>query len=62
LLRGGFAPIIATALIQWSGLAAMYLVVNALISLVAVCFASNRYRVEIHDQGPTERCRASERR
>jgi MHS family shikimate/dehydroshikimate transporter-like MFS transporter len=46
LLGGGFAPIIATALIQWSGGAswpvATYLAVTALISLVAVCLASDR--------------------
>jgi MHS family shikimate/dehydroshikimate transporter-like MFS transporter len=66
LLGGGFAPIIATALIQWSGGAswpvATYLAVTALISLVAVCLASDRYKVEIHDQALTERRLAGGRR
>jgi MFS transporter, MHS family, shikimate and dehydroshikimate transport protein len=65
LLGGGFATIVATALIQWSGGAswsvATYLAVTALISLVAISLASDRYRVEIHDKGPMER-RAGERR
>jgi len=59
LLGGGFAPIVATALIQWSGGAswsvATYLAVTALISLVAISLASDRYRVEIHDKGPGEK-------
>jgi MHS family shikimate/dehydroshikimate transporter-like MFS transporter len=66
LLGGGFAPIIATALIQWSGGAswsvATYLAVTALISLVAIALASDRYRVEIHDKGPMERRPAGERK
>jgi MFS transporter, MHS family, shikimate and dehydroshikimate transport protein len=51
VLGGGLATIIATILIQWSGGAswpvATYLSVIALISLVAVYFASDRYRVKI---------------
>jgi metabolite-proton symporter len=66
LLGSGFAPIVATALIQWSGGAswsvATYLAVTALISLVAISLASDRYRVEIHDKGPMGRRPASERR
>jgi len=66
LLGGGFAPIVATALVRWSGGAswpvATYLAVTALTSLVAVCLASDRYRVEIHDTRPMERRLAGERR
>lgn len=55
-LGGGLAPMVATALTQWAGGAswpvATYLAGTALISLVAVCLASDRYRVDIHDQGP----------
>jgi MFS transporter, MHS family, shikimate and dehydroshikimate transport protein len=51
VLGGGLAPIIATILIQWSGGAswpvATYLSVVALVSLVAVYLASDRYRVKI---------------
>ena len=54
VLGGAPAPIIATALIQWAEGAswpvAAYLTVNALISLVAIYLASERYRVGIHDQ------------
>jgi MFS transporter, MHS family, shikimate and dehydroshikimate transport protein len=54
MLGGALAPIIATALIQWVGGAswpvATYLAANSLVSLVAVYLASERYRVEIHDE------------
>jgi MFS family permease len=54
MVGGGFAPIIATVLMHWSGGAswpvATYMAVIALISLVAVCLASERYRVGIRDQ------------
>jgi MFS transporter, MHS family, shikimate and dehydroshikimate transport protein len=64
MLGGALAPIIATALIQWSGGAswpvATYLAANSLISLVAVYLASEGYRVEIFDERPGERV-ASER-
>ena len=54
MLGGALAPIIATALIQWAGGAswpvATYLAANSLVSLVAVYLASERYRVEIHDE------------
>jgi MFS transporter, MHS family, shikimate and dehydroshikimate transport protein len=56
VLGGGLAPMIATALTQWAGGAswpvATYLAGIAVIGLVAVCLASDRYRVDIHDQGP----------
>jgi len=54
MLGGALAPIIATALIQWVGGAswpvATYLAANSLVSLVAVFLATERYRVEIHDE------------
>ena len=54
IIGGGFAPIIATVLIQWSGGAswpvAAYMSVIALISLIAVCLASERYSVRIHEE------------
>jgi MFS family permease len=59
MLGGALAPMISTALIQWAGGAswpvASYLAVTALISLVAVYLASDRYRVKIHDTEPIER-------
>ena len=66
VIGGGLAPIIATALTQWAGGAswpvATYLAGIALIGLVAVCLASDKYRMKIHDRGPTEPRLASERR
>jgi hypothetical protein len=54
MLGGALAPIIATVLIQWAGGAswpvATYLAANSLVSLVAVYLATERYRVEIHDE------------
>ena len=54
MLGGALAPIIATALIQWAEGAswpvATYLAANSLVSLVAVYLATERYRVEIHDE------------
>jgi len=54
MLAGAPAPIVATALIQWSGgrswPVATYAAISALISLVAVCLVSDRYRVAIHHQ------------
>jgi hypothetical protein len=51
MLGGGLAPIIATILIHWSGgpswPVAAYMSVLALISLVAVYLASDKYRVDI---------------
>jgi MFS transporter, MHS family, shikimate and dehydroshikimate transport protein len=65
MIGGALAPIIATALIQWSGgdswPVATYLALNSLISLVAVYLASESYRVEIHDPQPGERRLAGER-
>jgi MFS family permease len=56
LLGGAFAPLIATALIEWAGGAswpvATYLAAMSLISLVAVCLASENRRVAIHDLEP----------
>jgi MFS transporter, MHS family, shikimate and dehydroshikimate transport protein len=66
VLGGGLAPIIATALTQWAGGAswpvATYLACIALIGLVAVCLASDKYRMEINDQGNTQLRLAGERR
>jgi MFS family permease len=63
VLGGAPAPIIATSVIQWAGGAAWpvatYVTVNALISLVAICLASERYRVDIHDQRSAEHRLAS---
>jgi metabolite-proton symporter len=57
VLGGAPAPIIATALIQWTGGAswpvAAYVTVSSLISLVAIYLASERFRIGIHDQ-PSE--------
>jgi MFS family permease len=65
MLGGALAPIIATALTQWAGGAswsvATYLALNSLVSLVAVYFASERYRVGIHDARSSERRLAGER-
>ena len=65
VLGDGLAPIIATALTQWAGGAswpvATYLAYIVLIGLVAVCLASDKYRMEIHDQGRTQTRRAGER-
>ncbi len=65
MLGGALAPIIATALIQWTGGAswpvATYLALNSLISLVAVYLASERYRVGIHEARPAEGRLAGER-
>lgn len=59
VVGGGLAPIIATALTEWSGGAswpvATYLAATALISCVAVYFASERYRMEIHEHLSTKR-------
>ena len=64
MLGGGLGPIIAAALLRWAGGAswpvAVYLATNSLVSLIAVCLASDRYRVGIHDQRPAERRLASE--
>jgi len=59
VLGGGLAPIVATALTQWAGGAswpvATYLAGIALIGLVAICLASDRYRINIDGQGRMER-------
>jgi MFS family permease len=66
VLGGGLAPIIATELTQWAGGAswpvATYLAGIALIGLVAVCLASDKYRMEINDQESTQPPLASEPR
>jgi MFS transporter, MHS family, shikimate and dehydroshikimate transport protein len=58
ILGGAPAPIIATALIRWTGggswPVATYLAANSFVSLVAVYLASEKYRVEIHDRRPAE--------
>jgi MHS family shikimate/dehydroshikimate transporter-like MFS transporter len=59
ILGGSLTPIVVLALVSWAGGAswpvATYLAGNALISLVSVYLASERYRVSIHDQRPAER-------
>jgi MHS family shikimate/dehydroshikimate transporter-like MFS transporter len=66
IIATALAPIIATALTQWAGGAswpvATYLAGIALIGLVAVCLASDKYRMEINDQGGTQPHLAGERR
>ena len=53
VLGGAPAPIIATALIQWTGGAswpvAAYVTLSALVSLIAIYLASERHRIGIHD-------------
>ena len=53
IFGGGLAPIVATALIHWSGGAwwpvAMYLAVTALISFVSIYLASELYGVGVHE-------------
>jgi metabolite-proton symporter len=55
VLAGAPAPIIATALMDWADGAlwpvAVYAAANAFLTLVAVTLASDKYRVDIHDQG-----------
>jgi metabolite-proton symporter len=50
-LAGGLAPLIATALLQWSGgrpwPVAVYLIVLAAVTLVSVWFAAETHRVEL---------------
>jgi MHS family shikimate/dehydroshikimate transporter-like MFS transporter len=64
MLGGALAPIISTALIHWAGGAswpvATYLAITALISLIAVYWASDRYSMKIHDTEPIERRVAGE--
>ena len=63
VLGGAPAPIIATALIEWTRGAswpvAAYVAANALVTLIAVYLASENYRVAIHDahlaEGPLVR-------
>ncbi len=58
MIAGAPTPFIATALIHWSGgrswPVATYLAAGALISLVAICLVSDRYRTAIHSRGPGE--------
>ena len=53
-LAGGLAPLIATALLQWSGgrpwPIALYLVVMALITIVSVWLAKETHRSELGDR------------
>jgi hypothetical protein len=66
VLGGGLAPIIAIALTQWAGGAswpvATYLACIALIGLAAVCLASDKHRMPIHDQEPIQPRLAGDRR
>jgi MFS family permease len=59
LLGGALAPVIATALVQWAGGAswavASYVAGNAILTLMAVYLASDRYRVAIHDHRSGDR-------
>jgi len=51
VFAGGFAPLIATALLAWQGSAAVatYMVVMALITVISTYFASETFRQEISD-------------
>ena len=53
-LAGGLAPLIAAALLQWSGgqpwPVAVYLILLAAITIVSVWLAAETHRVELHAQ------------
>jgi MFS family permease len=51
VFAGGFAPLIATALLAWQGSAAVatYMVVMALITVISTYFTSETFRQEISD-------------
>jgi len=59
MLAGAPAPLVAAALLHWSGGAswpvATYLAANSLITFIAVCLAAERCGTAINDPGPTER-------
>jgi MFS transporter, MHS family, shikimate and dehydroshikimate transport protein len=65
MLAGAPAPLLAAALIHWSGgrswPVATYLAAGALVSLVAICLVSERYRTAIHDHEPAQGRLAAER-
>jgi MFS family permease len=58
IIGGAPAPMIATALIRWTGGAswpvATYLAANSFISLVALYMASEKYRVGVDDERPAD--------
>ena len=66
VLGGALAPLIATVLLQWAGGAtwpvATYLFAMSFISLAAVFFASERFRVGIHESDPEGRGDLAEQR
>ncbi|HTW38041.1 MAG TPA: MFS transporter [Steroidobacteraceae bacterium] len=55
MLAGAPAPLLAAALIDWSGgrswSVATYLAATALVSLIAICLVSERHRIAIHGHG-----------
>ena len=59
LLGGALAPFIATALVEWAEGAswpvALYVTLTGIVTLMAIYFASERHRVDIHDLQITER-------
>lgn len=64
MLAGAPAPILAAALIHWSGgrswSVATYLAATCLISLIAICLVSERHRIAIHTQGSAQALLAAE--
>ena len=58
-LSGGLAPLISTALVQWSGGApwpvALYMIALAAITLISVWFAAETYRVVLVEEARAER-------
>ena len=58
LLGGALSPFIATALVQWAEGAswpvALYVTATGIVTLMAIYFASEKYRVDIHDLQITE--------
>ena len=55
-LAGGLAPLIATALLQWSGgkpwPVAAYLVAMAAITIISICLVHETHRTDLHDASP----------
>jgi hypothetical protein len=65
MISGAPAAIVATALVHWAGGAswpvATYLAANCLITFLSVYLASEKYKVGINDQEPTDRLLAGNR-
>jgi MFS transporter, MHS family, shikimate and dehydroshikimate transport protein len=66
VFAGGFAPLIATALLAANGgdptLVAVYMVAMGLISVVATLFATETYKKDVHEDEDEERELVRERR